>query len=170
MSQARMPPAWFIVLVGLILNIIAILISSVVLDKYAQKSTTLYEEKGSNQQAIQLAWNQIETLERKRELLIIQLGQQPANEEVVENLHQQLILWVGKDTPAISLNNLPMLMQSINRAQEIQRNNIDNLYVANVAIMESMQQMDEVSANYKNIALFLQILGLALILARDLTR
>ncbi|GLO63998.1 hypothetical protein MACH09_45060 [Vibrio sp. MACH09] len=170
MSQARMPPAWFIVLVGLILNIIAILISSVVLDKYAQKSTALYEEKGSNQQAIQLAWNQIETLERKRELLIIQLGQQPANEEVVENLHQQLILWVGKDTPAISLNNLPMLMQSINRAQEIQRNNIDNLYVANVAIMESMQQMDEVSANYKNIALFLQILGLALILARDLTR
>ena len=85
-------------------------------------------------------------------------------------MHQQLSLWVDKDIPAISIANLPLLMQKINQAQEIQRNIINDLYLANVLIMETMQKMDEKSANYKNIALFLQILGLALILARDLRR
>ncbi|WCE31590.1 DNA mismatch repair protein [Vibrio sp. SCSIO 43137] len=170
MPQLRLPPAWVIVLFGLVLNIFAILINSVVLDKYALKQGMLNEKKAANQQSIERAWNRIETLERKREVLIVHLGQSNRDEKVAETLRQQLFLWVDKDIPPLTTDNLSVLTSKIDDAQAQERNNIDNLYFKNVSLMEVIQQMEETAANYKNIALFLQIFGLALILARDLTR
>ncbi len=60
-------------------------------------------------------------------------------------------------------------MRLINKAQQGQRNIIDELYLDNLSLTEAIQFVEEEMAYYKNIALFLQIFGLALILARDLS-
>lgn len=172
MPRLCVPPAWIIVLTGLVLNIFAILINSIVLDKYSERAAQLSESKNSNQQAIQLAWNQIETLERKKELLTIHLGQSNTDTDkaISSVLRQQISLWVGNQVPSVSPSNLIPILNALDEAQARQRNIIDELYFKNVSIMEVIQKMEASNANYKNIALFLQILGLALILARDLTR
>ena len=171
----RLPPAWAIVLAGLILNIMAIVMSSLELDKIEAEKSEYNDRKYGNVYSIQLSWNTIETLERKREAILIHLDKlspeiaQPAT-VLDEALRGQLRSWVSDEVPAISLVNLPKLMMLINSAQESQRTRIDDYYLDNLTLVELIQRLDEKMAFYKNIALFLQVFGLALILARDLAR
>ncbi|WP_299689174.1 DNA mismatch repair protein [uncultured Vibrio sp.] len=171
----RLPPAWAIVLAGLILNIMAIILSSLVLDRIEAEKAQYNDRKYGNVYLIQLAWNTTETLERKREAILIHLDKLPtATAEPSATLDQalraQLRRWVSGDVPAISLANLPKLMTLIDSAQEAQRTRIDDYYLDNLTLVELIQRLDEEMAFYKNIALFLQVFGLALILARDLAR
>jgi len=171
----RLPPAWAIVLAGLILNVMAIVMSSLVLDKIEAEKAEYNDRRYGNVYSIQLAWNTIETLERKREAILIHLDKlstevpQPAT-VLNEALRGQLRRWVSDEVPTISLDNLPKLMTLINSAQESQRTRIDDYYLDNLTLVELIQRLDEKMAFYKNIALFLQVFGLALILARDLAR
>ncbi|PMN95983.1 DNA mismatch repair protein [Vibrio sp. 10N.222.55.F9] len=169
----RLPPAWAIVLAGLILNIMAIVMSSLVLDKIEAEKAEYNDRKYGNVYSIQLAWNTIETLERKREAILIHLDKletvQPTT-VLDEALRGQLRRWVSSEVPSISLVHLPKLMMLINSAQEAQRTRIDDYYLDNLTLVELIQRLDEKMAFYKNIALFLQVFGLALILARDLAR
>lgn len=168
------PAAWVLVLTGLVLNILAILLSSIVLDKLSSDKAQLSEQKAENLYSIQLAWNGVETLERKREALLLHLqlaSQAPLSKSLDEALRGQLAIWVGDDIVAhVTPEHLPALMVQINAAQRHQRERIDDFYLQNLSLNERTLQLEERIAFYKNIALFLQIFGLALILARDLAR
>ncbi|NOH96014.1 DNA mismatch repair protein [Vibrio sp. 99-70-13A1] len=181
----RLPPAWMIVLSGLVLNIMAIVLSSLVLDELVSEQAAFGEQKSSNVYSIQLAWNSIETLERKRESILLHLDRspiQPLNSPsslytsplrpspLSDALQGQLSVWVGGNVPAIEISNLSEIMMLINTAQQTERTRIDDYYLENLGLSETMQLLDDKMAFYKNIALFLQIFGLALILARDLAR
>lgn len=169
----RLPPPWVIVFSGLILNVLAIVVSSVVIDKLSAEQSQYAELKSSNVYSIQLAWNQVETLERKRESVLLHLNL-ASNSTVLpaldEALRGQLSVWVGEPIPSIKLENLPNLMMQINTAQQSQRDRIDGFYLENLSLSETMQGLEDKMTIYKNVALFLQIFGLALILARDLAR
>ncbi|MDF5484549.1 DNA mismatch repair protein, partial [Vibrio parahaemolyticus] len=65
------PPPWVLVLIGLVLNIGAIIVTSLVLDKLGKQHSQLAEQTAENLYSIQLAWNSVETLERKREALLL---------------------------------------------------------------------------------------------------
>ncbi|GAM56263.1 hypothetical protein JCM19231_2517 [Vibrio ishigakensis] len=162
------PPAWLLVLVGLLLNILAILISSQVIDGLVSKNGSLSEARDNNLRSIQLAWNRIENLERKKETMVVMLASESAPTETLDELKSQIETWTGKQVPAISVNNLQTLTLLVEQQQDQQRDFIDNYYLENVTLMESMHENDVFMSHYKNIALFLQIFGLALILARDL--
>ena len=82
----------------------------------------------------------------------------------------QLGVWVSGDVPEITVENLSEIMMMINQAQQSQRTRIDDFYLDNLTLSELLQALEEQMTLYKNIALFLQIFGLALILARDLAR
>ncbi|MEF1338518.1 DNA mismatch repair protein, partial [Vibrio rotiferianus] len=47
-KSTYLPPAWLLVLVGLILNIAAIILTSVVLDKLGKETGLLAEKKAEN--------------------------------------------------------------------------------------------------------------------------
>ncbi len=167
----RLPPAWVLVLFGLVLNVMAILMSSVVLDKLSNEINGLSEKKSENIYAIQLAWSHVETLERKREMLLLHLGQaETMDDSIAMVLRGQLSDWVNQPVPAIIQSNLASLMTLINRAQQLEREKIDDYYLHNLTIGEQMARLDHDIAWYKNVGLFLQIFGLVLILARDLAR
>lgn len=166
----RLPPAWVIVFSGLVLNILAIVVSSFVIDKLSAEQSEYYEQKSANLYSIQLAWNSVETLERKREALLLHLNRQQPAPALDDVLRGQLSVWVGEPIPVINIESMPAIMMLINSAQQVQRDRIDDHYLENISLSESMQLLEEQMAFYKNIALFLQIFGLALILARDLAR
>ncbi|MCK6264384.1 DNA mismatch repair protein [Vibrio sp. ZSDE26] len=171
--RLHFPPPWVLVLIGLILNILAILMSSVVLDRLGRDIDELERNKEQNLYSIQLAWKTVETLERKRELLLthIQLvGSEDASRALQDALRGQLSNWVSGDVPDFTLENLSSLMVLINQAQQQARDQIDDHYLENLEILEEMRGLNENIAWYKNIGLFLQVFGLALILARDLAK
>ncbi|WP_253657641.1 DNA mismatch repair protein [Vibrio sp. Y58_MX_L22] len=167
------PPPWVLVLIGLVLNIGAIIVTSLVLDKLGKQQSQLAEQTAENLYSIQLAWNSVETLERKREALLlhVHISQSVAIPlELEEVLAGHLSSWVHNESDEIKIDQLPQLMSKINQAQASYRDRIDNYYIENVELNEVMAKQDEKIAWYKNIGLFLQVFGLALILARDLAR
>jgi len=167
----RAPPAWVLVLTGLVLNVLALLMSSIVLDKLSVEIGQLSEQKDENIYSIQLAWNSVEMLERKREMLLMHIAQNgEVQKQLQATLQGQLSQWVNQPIPEIAIDNLPQLMMLINQAQQSYRNQIDDFYLENLSISELMTALNERIAWYKNIGLFLQVFGLALILARDLAR
>ncbi|MCJ2376982.1 DNA mismatch repair protein [Vibrio sp. ZSDZ34] len=170
----KVPPAWVMVSIGLLLNIMAIVISGQVLDKMMQETSALHDEKGGNLYSIQLAWNQVETIERKREAILTHLQLKALTSNSSSDIDQvwvaQLKTWGVDGISHVDVMNVDTLMVAMDKAQQGQRNVIDDLYLKNLTITESITQIDEQMALYKNIALFLQIFGLALILARDLSR
>ncbi len=170
MMRSLLPPAWVMVSIGLILNVMAIVLSSQVLDKMSSDIAMIQERKEANLYSMQLAWNQVETLERKREALLIHLDGNNIDPDIADMLRVQLSQWVTAQVPPIHSKHLNDLMAMINSAQDTQRELIDELYLDNLGLSETLASIEEEMAYYKNIAVFLQILGLALILARDLSR
>ncbi|MDA0150890.1 DNA mismatch repair protein [Vibrio sp. Makdt] len=171
----RLPPPWMIVLTGLVLNILAIVVSSLVLDKMVVEQAQYRERQQGNIYSIQLAWNTIETLERKRESMLLHMdistsSNSAVTPELEEAMRGQLGAWVSGKVPEITVENLSQIMMLINQAQQSQRTRIDDFYLDNLTLSELLQALEEQMTLYKNIALFLQIFGLALILARDLAR
>ncbi|CAH1521706.1 conserved hypothetical protein [Vibrio owensii] len=172
-NATYLPPAWLLVLIGLVLNIAAIVLTSVVLDKLGKETSLLADQKADNLYSIQLAWNSVETLERKREVLLLHLHlsqREAVSEEMNQVLQVHLSAWTGEKVSAIEITQLPNLMSEINQAQTNYRNRIDSYYLENLEVTEVMSSLEEKIAWYKSIGLFLQVFGLALILARDLAR
>ncbi|MCL9781686.1 DNA mismatch repair protein [Vibrio sp. S4M6] len=171
--MVRLPQPWLLVLIGLILNVLAIVMSSIVLDKLSEDIEKLNESKQQNQYSIQLAWNSVETLERKREAVLLHIQAvytEKVSQMLQEAVQNQLRHWVGQPVPDISHDNLGQIMRLINQAQQGLRDRIDDYYLENLSISERVLKLNEKIAWYKNIGLFLQVFGLALILARDLAR
>ncbi len=171
----RLPPPWMIVLTGLVLNILAIVVSSLVLDKMVVEQAQYRERQQGNVYSIQLAWNTIETLERKRESMLLHRdistsSNSSVTPELEEAMRGQLGAWVSGKVPEITVENLSQIMMLINQAQQSQRTRIDDFYLDNLTLSKLLQALEEQMTLYKNIAPFLQIFGLALILARDLAR
>lgn len=165
------PKPWVLVLSGLLLNILAILLSSLVIDKNEEQIALLNEEIRNQNRSIELASHQIATLERKKELLVLHIGQShPHNTEVSKNIQEQLSIWTQSHIPNVLPENLDALTGIINKAQTDQRERIDDIYLNNISLMETVHSLDTANDKYKNLSIFLQIFGLALILARDLRR
>lgn len=164
------PPAWLLVLVGLVLNILAILMSSIVLEDLGGKMALFTERKQDHLYSIQLAWNSVETLERKRESLLLYVSQPLPVEEVAHAMRMELQRWLNTSPPPLAKHNVMQLMEMIDAGQQEYRNQIDGFYLKNITLTEQMNHLDERIAWYRNISLFLQVFGLALILARDLAR
>ncbi|MCL9777412.1 DNA mismatch repair protein [Vibrio methylphosphonaticus] len=178
----KFPPTWVTVSIGLMLNVMAIVLSSQVLDKMATDLTQLDDRKAANQYSIQLAWDKVETLERKREGVLLHLEASemlvdaseilpdPKHSVIKNAVANQLSSWVIGPVPTLTMANLDELMRLIDLSQQAQRDIIDNWYLENLVLTEEMQLIEKDMAFYKDIALFLQVFGLALILARDLSR
>lgn len=171
----RLPPPWMIVLTGLVLNILAIVVSSLVLDKMVVEQAQYRERQQGNVYSIQLAWNTIETLERKRESMLLHMdistsSSSAVTPELEEAMRGQLGAWVSGKVPEITVENLSQIMMLINQAQQSQRTRIDDFYLDNLTLSKLLQALEEQMTLYKNIAPLLQIFGLALILARDVAR
>lgn len=173
MSRLRLPPAWLLVLIGLVLNVLAILMSSIVLDRLSGEIAELTEQKNANVYSIQLAWNSVETLERKREVLLLHVSQaqhKPTDAVLNSAMMAQFEGWLMAPIPVLTVENIPILMMRVDKAQQRLRKQIDTYYLDNITITEVMIGLNDRIAWYKNIGLFLQVFGLALILARDLAR
>ncbi len=170
-SRFRSTPPWVLVFIGLILNVLAIVMTSVVLDEMSVELAALNEQKADNVYSIQLTWNQIESIERKRDMLLLHSHlKTDFSPHISQALQSDLSDWTGKSIPPITKQTQPQILDILSTTQQSLRERIDTFYLDNIAVGEVIQHQSERMAFYKSVALFLQIFGLALILARDLAK
>ncbi|WP_087017944.1 hypothetical protein [Thaumasiovibrio subtropicus] len=158
-------PTWFVVAVGLLFNIAAALLTHLKVDHLSIEAGVIEQKRQENRLLIDQVWQQIETLERKKEWLVlydVQAEKGPLDAHLIVVLEP----WIKMD-PRGSLSDM---LAQLDGKQTVLRNSIDGRYFDNIQYGESYQRLMRDMSMYRNLALFLQIIGLALILARDLRR
>lgn len=165
------PKPWVLVLIGLLMNVLAMLISSTQIDRLTQHVELKSEQRDSNTYAIQLAWNGIDSLERKKEWLLLHLAQaKKLDVAIAQLIAEQMANWLIEPPNELTLGNGSLWIEKMNQRQQQHREQIDQYYLENLSLTESIASQQYRIVLFKNWALFLQVLGLALILARDLAR
>jgi hypothetical protein len=160
-------PTWLIVLIGLLFNISAALITHFLIDGKTNQLNSLSMQMKNNDKEISLLWVQIEGIERKRETLYLLRNQSQLDEVIASQFSRLLALHLHEK---ISLTDIQLVDKKIDTYQEGIRNEIDNKFFLNLELVELEMYLQSEVSSLRNWSIFLQMIGLSLILARDLTR
>ena len=171
----RWLPTWVVVGLGLLLNIVSALMTTFYIDDATQQANALVQHQQNNDKLISLVWQQVETLERKREhIMTILTVSDVAGEAIPAPVEAQLIKglsdWIAQPPSSLRLATLPDVMMQLDTAQRTLRDKVDQLYLENLRLVEIHGSKMEDISRMRNLALFLQVIGLAMVLARDLNR
>ena len=168
-------PTWTLVATGLLLNVISALMTNFFIDGITRQANELIQRQQNNDKLISLTWQQVETVERKREyilqlILSSKLHKQPIAKEISQQVISELNYWLDEKVERLSISEIPSLMVVMNNVQQSQREKINQLYLDNLELVEIHDEKMKSISQLRNLALFLQIIGLSLVLARDLNR
>ncbi|MFD2176116.1 hypothetical protein [Veronia pacifica] len=169
-------PTWTLVALGLALNILAALMTNFVIDDLGEKAADISEKQSDNGRLIALSWQQIDGLERRREAIITTLSIYDAKDQKLPVAVSDALLanLKGGDKvqlpDTLSFSSLEGVMAAINHEQAFLRDRINQLYATNLDEGDAQKSVSREINLYRNLALFIQILGLGLIMAKDLSR
>lgn len=163
-------PTWIIVLIGLLFNISAALITHFTIDSKTNQLNVSAMQIMANHKEMDLFWLQIEGVERKREALYLLHNQGPLSENIARSFSRLMAAYLTQELSPNELNNLEAMDLLINEYQDQIREKIDNKFFLNLGLAELEVQLRQQISTLRNWSIFLQMIGLSLILARDLSR
>lgn len=163
-------PTWLVVLIGLVFNILSALVTHFIIEGKDQQLNILSTQAARNNKEIDLFWIQIEGMERKREALYLLLNQGDLKENVAQQFSILLTTYLHQEIPVSRLQNIGELDLKINDYQDDLREKIDAKYFLNLGLAELEMTLKKQISRLRNWSIFLQMIGLSLILARDLSR
>ena len=175
MKKALTIPTWTLVGIGLVLNVVSALMTNFYIDDVTRQANSLIQQQANNDKLITLIWQQVETVERKREHVLglmanRDLMNKPLAPEIMEQVISDLNYWIKNGVPILSLDGIPSLMVELNQVQVEQRDKINHLYVESLNLIDLYSDEMKYISRLRNLALFLQVIGLGLVLSRDLSR
>ena len=168
-SMLRLP-TWIIVLIGLLFNISAALVTHFIIDGKSNQLNALSIQMTANNKEMDLFWQQIEGIERKRETLYLLLNQGKISPEIAKQFSQLLASHLDQKISLAALQNISALDVRVNDYQNRLRERIDNKFFLNLELAELEMLLRKEVSSLRNWSIFLQMIGLSLILARDLSR
>lgn len=168
-------PTWVLVGIGLLLNVVSAFMTNFYIDDSTRQINSQIQQQASNDKLITLIWQQVETVERKKEHVLELLSNseymsKPLIPEIKNQVMSDLTYWLGDDVASLSITTLSNLMGKINTVQFEQREKINQLYLDNLELIDSYTSEMEYISQLRSLALFLQVIGLGLVLSRDLSR
>jgi len=145
------------------------------IDDSTRQINSQIQQQASNDKLITLIWQQVETVERKKEHVLELLANseymgKPLIPEIKNQVVKDLNYWLDDDVVSLSITSLPNLIGKINNIQFEQREKINQLYLDNLELIDSYTSEMEYISQLRSLALFLQVIGLGLVLSRDLNR
>lgn len=160
-------PTGFVVLIGLLFNISAALITHVLIEGKNNQLSRLSIQMRDNEKEINLLWGQVEGIERKRETLYLLINQGQLDALIAERFSRLLALHLHQ---IILVTDIESVDKKIENYQDQVRDEIDNKFFLNLELGELQRYLQSEVSSLRNWSLFLQMIGLSLILVRDLSR
>ena len=165
--------SWHVVLLGILLNVISAVITNAAVDARIARLDTLTGQQDELGRRISELWRNIQDTERKRDHFIVLLSQAklldaPLSAEVQEEITRTLNTYQWEPPPNFSSPTLKLVNGVFQRYQKNLRDEIDNTYLEIVNTSSRVSPLKVEISRYRNLALFLQILGLMFVVARDL--
>lgn len=163
-------PTWTIVMIGLVFNISSALVTHFFIEEKNEKLTLLNMEVSKNNNEIELLWSQMEGIEQKRDTLLLLTQQGEINPNVATILSSVFTAHLQQKLTVKDLNNIDLMNNKINQYQQLLRDQIDLRFLTNLDYTDLENKYKNSISSLRNWSIFLQMIGLSLILARDLSR
>ncbi|MDA0902614.1 MAG: hypothetical protein O3B09_04325 [Proteobacteria bacterium] len=172
----------FLVVLGIIFTVTSALISNYLLEKNSLRLKEINEKSVVIEHKINNHWKYIEASERKIDLAIIALAKSDdvENNSEVENYFSD---WIGNiiSSTNLGLENELLLLQKSDEMKKISKyiamvkifkersiDKINDLYIERLLVENQKSDILEKDMFLKNMSLFLQIIGLILVLSRNI--
>ena len=166
----RSIPTWAVVMTGLIFNISSALVTHFFIEKKNNELSELSLKSANNSNEIELFWSQIEAVEQKRDTLLLLTQQGSINMDIAPIFSSILSAHLHQKFTYEELNDFELINDKINAYQQGVRDQIDQRFLNNLDYMERENEYKKSISSLRNWSIFLQMIGLSLILARDLSR
>ena len=170
---------WVFVLSGVIFNILSAVITHYFIGLNNDQINAIDREINSKQVLIDSLWQSRTELERKKEFFILLLAN-PANrgQSTMQLYHDHLrelaqthaLPDFEKRIDADKADSLDLLLDLSHAAQKAIIESINDTYFETLSLQEAKMPLERDNARLFSIAIFLQVIGLILVLARDLRR
>ena len=182
MSKSRLDrflAPWVFVLTGIIFNIFSAVITHYFIGLNNDQINGLERDIQNQQVLIDSLWQSRIEVERKQEFFILLLSNQPGSPAIIENYYQEYLdglvnthgleEFVSRKKQAI-LNDIDLLLAISSAAQKAIIESINATYFETLELQETKMPLERDNSRLFSIAIFLQVIGLILVLARDLRR
>jgi len=163
-------PTWTVVMIGLVFNISSALVTHFFIEEKNEKLTQLNMEISKNNNQIELLWSQMEGIEQKRDTLLLLTQQGEISPKITTVLSSIFAAHLQQQLTIKELNNVELMNHKIDQYQQLIRDQIDFRFLTNLDYTELENKYKKSISSLRNWSIFLQMIGLSLILARDLSR
>lgn len=163
-------PTWTIVMIGLVFNISSALVTHFFIEEKSETLTLLNMDIAKNNNEIELLWSQMEGIEQKRDTLLLLIQQGEINPGIGVVLSSIFSAHLQQKLTVKDINNIELINNKINQYQQLIRDQIDLRFLTNLDYTELENKHKKSISSLRNWSIFLQMIGLSLILARDLSR
>ena len=170
---------WVFVLTGIIFNILAAVITHYFIGLNNDAINIIDREIESKEVLIDSLWQSKNEVERKKEFFILLLSSKPDRPEVVETIYRDYLkeamgsYGLKEFTPRMDRDtgsDLDLLLDLSRAAQKSIIESINNTYFETIELQDTKMPLVRDNSRLFSIAIFLQVIGLILVLARDLRR
>ena len=170
---------WVFVLTGIIFNILAAVITHYFIGLNNDEINIIDREIQRKEVLIDSLWQSKNEVERKKEFFILLLSSKPDKPDVVETIYRDHLKEVmgsyglKEFTPRMDRDigsDLDLLLDLSRAAQKSIIESINNTYFETIELQETKTPLVRDNSRLFSIAIFLQVIGLILVMARDLRR
>ena len=170
---------WVFVLTGIIFNILSAVITHYFIGLNNDAINIIDREIQRKEVLIDSLWQSKNEVERKKEFFILLLSSKPDKPDVVETIYRDYLKEVMDSyglkefTPRMDRDtgsDLDLLLDLSGAAQKSVIESINNTYFETIELQETKMPLVRDNSRLFSIAIFLQVIGLILVLARDLRR
>ena len=170
---------WVFVLTGIIFNILSAVITHYFIGLNNDAINIIDREIQRKEVLIDSLWQSKNEVERKKEFFILLLSSKPDKPDVVETIYRDYLKEVmgsyglKEFTPRMDRDtggDLDLLLDLSGAAQKSVIETINNTYFETIELQETKMPLVRDNSRLFSIAIFLQVIGLILVLARDLRR
>jgi len=170
---------WVFVLTGIVFNILSALITHYFIGLNNDQINVIDREIQSKQVLIDSLWNSRTEVERKKEFFILLLSGKPANSALIKSYYQDYLKEImdihdlqdfATRMQQYAGTDLALLLDLSSAAQKSIIESINNSYFEALELQEQKMPLAANNSLLFSIAIFLQVIGLILVLARDLRR
>lgn len=178
-QRSRFLRPWVFVTVGILFNILSAVITHYFIGLNDDRIDAIDDAIDNKQVLIDSLWQSRTEVERKQEFFILLLSGKANMPELNENLYRDYLNGLvdthrlgdyRERIEASDGTNLDVLLEISRAARETLIESINNTYLEVLDLRDSRQPIERSNSRLYSIAIFLQVIGLIVVLSRDLWR
>ena len=176
--RLRWPAPWVFVFTGILFNILSAVITHYFIGLNNERINALDREVNNKQVLIDSLWQSRVEVERKEEFFLLWL-QRPDDSELTQGYFREYLAGLierhglerfAERSAQATIEDLPLLLELSDAVQTAIIESINSTYFDTLELHDARMPLESANSRLFSIAIFLQVTGLILVLARDLRR